>query len=153
MAKKITITPPTLQFWLLKTEPDAFSWDDLVSRGTKGEPWSGVRNYQARKNMRAMRIGDRGFVYHSNVGKEIVGICEVIASTHPDPTDDSGKWECVDVKAVTALPRPVTLDYAKTLPSLSGMVLVNNTRLSVQPVTKAEWDKVCRLGGLSGDPR
>ena len=137
-------------YWLLKTEPDTFSWDDLVSRGAKGEPWSGVRNYQARNNMRAMKVGDRGFIYHSNIGKEVVGICEVIAAVHQDPTDDTGKWECVDVKAVKALAKPVTLEDAKVVKALSEMVLVNNTRLSVQPVTESEWKVVCRLGGLAG---
>lgn len=141
---------PTSGRWLLKSEPDAFSWSDLVTRGERGEPWEGVRNYQARNNMRAMKVGDRGFFYHSNVGLEIVGVCEVIAEVHPDKTDRTGKWECVDVKALTALPAPVTLDAIKANPKLAGMVLVNNSRLSVQPVTRAEWDEICRMGKLKG---
>ena len=152
LAKNPAPRPASTDRWLLKTEPDAFSWADLVSRGAKGEPWSGVRNYQARNNMRAMKVGDRGFIYHSNIGKEIVGICEVVATLHPDPTDDTGKWECVDVRAIAPLPKPVTLEDAKAVKALSNMVLVNNTRLSVQPVTEPEWREVCRLGGLAGDP-
>jgi predicted RNA-binding protein with PUA-like domain len=137
-----------MQYWLLKSEPDVFSWDDLVAKGAKGEPWTGVRNYQARNNMRAMKAGDHGFFYHSNIGKEVAGILEVIAPAHPDPTDDTGKWECVDVRAVSPLPKPVTIDDAKANARLAKMVLVNNTRLSVQPVTAEEWAEVCRMGGL-----
>lgn len=139
--------------WLLKSEPDAFSWDDLVSRGAKGEPWEGVRNYQARNNMRAMQVGDLGFFYHSNVGKDIVGICEVIGTVHPDKSDDTGKWECVDVKAVQPLAKPVSIDDIKTVPALAKMVLINNSRLSVQPVTADEWREVCRMGGIAASPR
>ena len=140
-----------MQFWLLKSEPDVFSWDDLVARGAKGEPWSGVRNYQARNNMRAMAVGDLGFFYHSNEGKEIAGICEVIALAHPDLTADSGTWECVDVKAVAPLPKPVSIEAAKANPKLAKMVLVVNSRLSVQPVTAEEWAEVCRMGGYVHD--
>jgi predicted RNA-binding protein with PUA-like domain len=107
-----------------------------------------VRNYQARNNMRAMRIGDLGFFYHSNEGKEIVGVCRVIAPVHAEAHDVSGKWECVDVAAVAELPKPVGLDAVKANAKLSGMVLVNNSRLSVQPVTADEWKEVCRMGGL-----
>jgi predicted RNA-binding protein with PUA-like domain len=135
-------------FWLFKSEPDAFSWTDLVSRGEAGEPWEGVRNYLARNNMRAMRIGDLGFFYHSNEGKEIVGICEVSALAHPDPKDDTGTWECVDVRAVVAMPRPVTLVDVRANRKLADMSLVNTSRLSVQPVTRAEWNEVCRMGNL-----
>jgi predicted RNA-binding protein with PUA-like domain len=135
--------------WLLKSEPDVFSWAHLVARGAKGEPWTGVRNYQARNNMRAMKVGDLGFFYHSNIGKEIVGILEVITPAHADATDDTGKWECVDVRALQPLPKPVTIDDAKANPRLARMVLVNNTRLSVQPVTVEEWDEVCRMAGLA----
>jgi predicted RNA-binding protein with PUA-like domain len=135
-------------YWLMKSEPDAFSWDDLVKKGAKGEPWSGVRNFTARNNMKEMKVGDLCFFYHSNIGKEVVGICEVIALAHPDPTDDTGKWECVDVKATEALPKPVTLQDVKANPKLAEMALVKSFRLSVQPVTKAEWDEVCRMGGL-----
>jgi len=137
-----------MQTWLFKSEPDAFSWDELVARGAKGESWDGVRNYQARNNMRAMSVGDLGFFYHSNEGKEIVGVCRVIASVHAEARDVTGKWECVDVAAVVAMPSPVGLDAVKANPQLSGMVLANNSRLSVQPVTAAEWKEVCRMGGL-----
>lgn len=139
---------PRTKHWLLKSEPDVFSWADLVARGNTGEPWSGVRNYQARNNMRAMKVGDRGFFYHSNIGLEIVGICEVIAPAHPDPTDGTGKWECVDVKGIAPVPAPVSMLAIKGNPKLAGMVLVNNSRLSVQPVTADEWAEVCRMGGL-----
>ena len=123
----------------------------MKSRGKAGEPWTGVRNFLARNNMRAMNVGDLGFFYHSNIGKEIVGIVRVIAPAHPDPSDDTGKWECVDVEAVCDLKKPVTLDDAKTNPKLADMSLVKTTRLSVQPVTAAEWAEVCRLGGV--DPK
>jgi len=135
-------------FWLLKSEPEVFSWDMLVAKGDVGEPWTGVRNYQARNFMRAMKVGDRAFFYHSNEGLAVVGICEVIAPAHPDPEDGTGKWECVDVKAVAALPKPVTLAEVKASPKLSRMSLVTSFRLSVQPVTTAEWAEVCRMGGL-----
>jgi predicted RNA-binding protein with PUA-like domain len=147
MAKK-PVNIPGAGYWLLKSEPDVFSWADLVAKGAKGEPWEGVRNYQARNNMRAMTVGDRGFFYHSNEGLEIVGICEVIAPAHPDKTDDTGKWECVDVRAIAPMPKPVSMARIKGNPRLAGMVLVNNSRLSVQPVTRDEWDEVCRMGGL-----
>ncbi len=138
-------------YWLLKSEPDAFSWDDLKAKGKAGEPWSGVRNFLARNNMKAMKIGDLGFFYHSNIGKEIVGILKVTALAHPDPSDDTGKWECVDVVAVADMPKAVTLEDAKATPSLSKMSLVTTTRLSVQPVTPEEWRTVCKMGGL--DPK
>jgi predicted RNA-binding protein with PUA-like domain len=137
-----------MQTWLFKSEPEAFSWDNLVARGPKGESWDGVRNYQARNNMRAMKVGDLGFFYHSNEGKEIVGICRVIAPVHPEAKDETGKWECVDVAAVAAVPKPVTLDAVKVNPKLANMVLVVNSRLSVQPVTAEEWKEVCRMGGI-----
>jgi predicted RNA-binding protein with PUA-like domain len=133
---------------LFKSEPDAFSWDDLVSRGAKGEAWDGVRNYQARNNMRAMKVGDLGFFYHSNEGKDVVGICHVIATAHPEAKDASGKWECVDVAALAPVPKPVALDAIKANPKLADMVLVNNSRLSVQPVRADEWKEVCRMGGV-----
>lgn len=135
-------------YWLMKSEPDAFSWDNLVAKHAKGEPWSGVRNFTARNNMKAMQLGDLCFFYHSNIGKEVVGICEVIALAHPDPTDDTGKWQCVDVRAVEPMPKPVTLADVKLNPKLADMALVNSFRLSVQPVTEAEWREVCRMGGL-----
>jgi predicted RNA-binding protein with PUA-like domain len=132
----------------MKSEPDVFSWDMLVQRGAKGEPWTGVRNYLARNYMQAMRIGDVGFFYHSNIGKEIVGILKVIALAHPDQDDDTGTWACVDVAAVCPLPKPVTLADVKADAALSKMALVTSMRLSVQPVTPTEWNHVCRLGGL-----
>ncbi len=135
-------------YWLMKSEPDAFSWSDLVAKGAKGEPWSGVRNFTARNFMKDMKVGDLCFFYHSNIGKEVVGVCEVIEPAHPDPTDDTGKWECVDVRAVEAMPKPVTLADVKENPKLSEMSLVKSFRLSVQPVTAAEWAEVCRMGGL-----
>lgn len=138
-------------YWLLKSEPDAFSWDDLVAKGRKGEPWTGVRNFLARNNMKAMKVGDLGFFYHSNIGKEVVGVLRVIALAHPDPTDETGKWECVDVEAVVATPRPVPLPEIKANPRLADMALVRTSRLSVQPVTAAEWREVCRMAGL--DPK
>lgn len=137
-----------MAYWLFKSEPDTWSWDQQVAKGDAGEEWDGVRNYQARNNMRAMKVGDRGFFYHSNVGKEIVGIVEVIAESHPDSTADDPKWDCVDIKAVKALPSPVSLDRIKEEPELAEMVLVKNSRLSVQPVTEAEWKHVCKMGGL-----
>lgn len=135
-------------YWLLKSEPDVFSWDDLVARGEKGEPWEGVRNYQARNFMRAMKAGDRSFFYHSNIGKEIVGVCEVMVPAHPDATDESGTWDCVDVKAVAPFPRPVSLDVIKASAGLKDMVLVVNSRLSVQPVRMEEWKEICKMGGF-----
>jgi len=137
-----------MAYWLLKSEPDAFSWDDLVKKGAKGEPWTGVRNFTARNNMKAMQLGDLCFFYHSNIGKEVVGICEVVALAHPDQTDDTGKWQCVDVRAVEPMPRAVTLEDVKANRRLSEMSLVKSFRLSVQPVTDAEWAEVCRMGGL-----
>jgi len=137
-----------MAYWLFKSEPDAWSWDQQVAKGAVGEEWHGVRNYQARNNMRAMKIGDLGFFYHSNIGKEIVGIVEVSATSHPDSTTGDPRWDCVDIRAVKPLPRPVTLEVAKADPRLAAMALVTNTRLSVQPVTEAEWTVICALGGL-----
>lgn len=135
-------------YWLLKSEPDAFSWAQLKAKGKAGEEWSGVRNHLARNNMRAMRLGDLAFFYHSNIGLEVVGICEVSALAHPDSTADDPKWECVDVRAVRDMPKPVTLADVKANPKLATMSLVTSMRLSVQPVTAAEWAEVCRMGGL-----
>ncbi|MEZ5910997.1 MAG: EVE domain-containing protein [Paracoccaceae bacterium] len=140
-----------MAFWLFKSEPDTWSWDQQVAKGAAGEEWNGVRNYQARNNMRAMTLGDRGFFYHSNIGKEVVGIVEVSALCHPDSTTDDPRWECVDIRAVRAVPNPVTLEACKANPALSAMALVTNTRLSVQPVSEAEWREVCRMGGLDPD--
>jgi len=137
-----------MAYWLFKSEPDVWSWDQQVSKGADGEEWTGVRNYQARNNMRAMQLGDLGFFYHSNVGKEVVGIVEVCKTVHPDSSTDDPRWECVDIRAVRPLARPVPLEIAKTEPRLAQMALVTNTRLSVQPVTEAEWAVICELGGL-----
>jgi predicted RNA-binding protein with PUA-like domain len=149
-AKKPAATQPnTSRRWLMKSEPDVFSWDMQVARGKAGEPWTGVRNYLARNHMRAMQLGDLAFFYHSNIGKEVVGIVRVIALAHPDADDSTGTWDCVDVEAVRALPKPVTLADVKANAALGEMALVTSMRLSVQPVTLAEWSEVCRMGGLS----
>ena len=137
-----------MAYWLFKSEPDVFGWDHLVAKGDAGEEWNGVRNYQARNNMRTMAVGDKGFFYHSRQGLEIVGILEVCATSHPDSTTDDPKWDCVDVKAVTPFPCPVTLDQIKATAELADMVLVKNSRLSVQPVTEAEWQLICTMGGI-----
>ena len=137
-----------MAFWLFKSEPDTWSWDQQVAKGEAGEEWGGVRNYQARNNMRAMKVGEKGFFYHSNIGKEIVGIVEVSAESAPDSTADNPKWDCVHIRAVRPLPRPVTLEECKNAPRLKDMVLVNNSRLSVQPVSEAEWQTICEMGGL-----
>ena len=134
--------------WLFKSEPDTWGWPDQVARGDAGEEWHGVRNYQARNNMRAMKVGDLGFFYHSNIGKEIVGIVEVIRESAPDSTTDDPRWDCVTLRAVQALLRPVSLDTCKVQPGLESMALVKSPRLSVQPVTDAEWQIICNLGGL-----
>ena len=136
-----------MAYWLFKSEPGAWSWEDQVARGAEGEEWTGVRNYQARNNMRAMKIGDLGFFYHSVDEKRVVGIVEVSALSAPDSTTDDPRWECVHVRAVGPMPKPVTLEMCKAEPRLKDMILVNNTRLSVQPVTEAEWKVVCELGG------
>lgn len=137
-----------MTYWLFKSEPDVWGWDHQVAKGEVGEEWHGVRNYQARNNMRAMKIGDRGFFYHSNIGKEIVGIVEVCRESAPDSTTDDPRWDCVWIKAVKPLKRAVTLDDCKITPGLEKMVLVNNSRLSVQPVSPEEWAIICRIGGV-----
>ena len=137
-----------MAYWLFKTEPEAFSWEMQKQRGTKGEPWSGVRNWQAARNMKTMKKGDRGFFYHTGEEKRIVGIVEVIGEYRQDPTDDSGRFGLVDVKAVRDLPTPVTLAQCKADPDLKNMVLVKVSRLSVQPVTPQEWKHICALGGV-----
>ncbi|MEZ5877301.1 MAG: EVE domain-containing protein [Tepidamorphaceae bacterium] len=139
-----------MNYWLFKSEPFKWSWEMQKARGEKGEEWDGVRNYQARNNMRAMKLGDRGFFYHSNEGLEIVGIVEVCKEAHPDSTTDDPRWECVDIKAVRDMPRPVSLKEIKATPELQDMSLVTSMRLSVQPVTEDEWKFVCRMGGLDG---
>ena len=134
--------------WLYKSEPATWSWDQQVKAGEKGTFWSGVRNHSAKLNLMAMKTGEQGFFYHSNDGKAIVGIVQVIKEYYPDHTDRTGKFGMVDLKAVKPLPKPVTLDAIKAEPKLKDMVLVNNSRLSVQPVTEAEWRLICRMGGL-----
>lgn len=137
-----------MAYWLFKSEPSSWSWDQQMAKGEAGEEWNGVRNYQARNFMREMKLGDKGFFYHSREGLEVVGIVEVCAEIHPDSTAEDDRWECVDIKAVEALPQPVTMRDIKANPKLSDMVLVKNSRLSVQPVTADEWAEVCRMGGL-----
>jgi predicted RNA-binding protein with PUA-like domain len=137
-----------MAYWLFKSEPDTWSWDQQVAKGSVGEEWHGVRNYQARNNMRAMVLGDLGFYYHSNIGKEIVGIVEVCALSAPDSTTDDPRWDCVHIRAVRPLLRAVTLEDCKVQPGLEAMVLINNSRLSVQPVSPDEWRIVCAMGGI-----
>ena len=137
-----------MAYWLFKSEPEKWSWEMQKAAGKKGQQWDGVRNYQARNNMRAMQIGDQGFFYHSNEGKEIVGIVEVCGLAHRDTTTDDVRWECVDLRAVKDMPKAVTLEDIKANEKLAKMVLVNNSRLSVQPVADDEWAEICRMGGL-----
>ncbi|MDZ7710147.1 MAG: EVE domain-containing protein [Roseovarius sp.] len=138
-----------MRFWLFKSEPSAWSWADQVAKGEAGEEWDGVRNYQARNFMREMAVGDRGFFYHSQTEKAVVGMVEVIAEAHPDSTTDDPRWECVDIRALEAAQTPVTLDAIKADPRLADMALVRNPRLSVQPVTAEEWRIICGMAGLS----
>ena len=133
--------------WLYKSEPLKWSWEQQVKAGEKGTFWDGVRNHLAKKHLMAMKKGEQGFFYHSNEGKEIVGIVEVIKTFYPDPTDESGKFGMVDFKAVKALQRPVTLAEVKATPALAKMSLVTSMRLSVQPVTEAEWKLILKMSG------
>jgi predicted RNA-binding protein with PUA-like domain len=138
-----------MAYWLMKSEPDAFSWDEQVKSGAKGEAWTGVRNHQAKLNLMKMKKSDHAFFYHSNEGKEVVGVIEVIREHYPDPTAKAGEpWVVVDVRAIEPMKKPVSLADAKAEPRLKAMALVNNTRLSVQPVTVDEWKIVCKMGGL-----
>lgn len=134
-----------MKYWLFKSEPETWSWDDQVAKGEAGEPWDGVRNYQARNNMREMALGDRGFFYHSVKEKRVVGIVEVIELAKQDPKTDDPRWECVTIKAVKPLNQPISLDDIKNEPSLSDMVLVKNSRLSVQPVLESEWRTILKM--------
>lgn len=138
-----------MNHWLFKSEPDTWGWADQLAKGAAGEEWHGVRNYQARNNMRAMKLGDQGFFYHSNIGKEIVGIVEVMAESAPDSTTDDPRWDCVTIRAVRAFSRPVSLDACKVQPGLEKMVLINSPRLSVQPVSPEEWRIICAMGGVA----
>lgn len=137
-----------MRYWLFKSEPFKWSWDQQKAKGEIGEEWDGVRNYQARNNMREMKLGDRGFFYHSNEGLEIVGIVEVCRESHQDSTTDDERWECVDIKAVCDMPKPVKLSEIKGNGLLTEMALVRHGRLSVQPVTEQEWKEVCKMGEL-----
>jgi predicted RNA-binding protein with PUA-like domain len=141
-----------MNYWLFKSEPFKFSFDMLKAKGKDGTQWDGVRNYAARNNMKAMQIGDLGFFYHSNEGLNVVGIAEVCGLAHHDTTTDDARWECVDIRAVKDVPTPVTLEQVKANPKLADMALVRLGRLSVQPVTPAEWKEVCRMGGLTPAP-
>lgn len=140
-----------MKYWLFKSEPFKWSWEMQKDKGEAGEEWDGIRNYQARNNMREMKVGDLGFFYHSNEGLEVVGIVEVCAESSPDSTTDDERWDCVDIKAVCDMPESVTLKAVKANPKLADMALVTSMRLSVQPVKPAEWKEVCRMGGL--DPK
>jgi len=140
-----------MRYWLFKSEPSAWSWQDQIDKGAQGEEWDGVRNYQARNFMRQMALGDRGFFYHSQKEKSVVGIVEVCAEAHPDSTTEDDRWDCVDIKALRSFSQPVSLDQIKADPRLEEMILVRNSRLSVQPVTEAEWRAVCALGQTEAD--
>jgi predicted RNA-binding protein with PUA-like domain len=137
-----------MAYWLLKTEPETFSWDDQMKRGGKGEPWTGVRNFTARKHLKEMKKGDRAFFYHSGAERRIVGVVEVIRESYPDATDAKGLFVATDVKALWPMPKPVTLAEVKAEPRLKNMALVKYSRLSVQPVTASEWTIICKMGGI-----
>jgi predicted RNA-binding protein with PUA-like domain len=139
-----------MSYWLFKSEPETWGWDKQAARGAAGQEWDGVRNFQARNHMKAMKVGDLGFFYHSGAERAVVGVVEVIAEAHPDSTADDPRWQCVDIRAVGSFPEPVTLDAIKAEPRLRDMVLVKNSRLSVQPVTAEEWRVVCEMGGYKG---
>jgi predicted RNA-binding protein with PUA-like domain len=133
-----------MAYWLVKSEPDAFSWQQQVENGV--EPWTGVRNAQAAKFLRSMAVGDRAFFYHSNVGKEIVGVVEVARAAYPDPTEETGRWACVDMRALAPMPKPVSLAAIKEEPGLDGIALVRQSRLSVMPISDEHWALLCRMG-------
>jgi len=135
-----------MQYWLFKSEPGSWSWDDQVKKGV--EHWNGVRNYQADNNMKAMKIGDKGFFYHSVKEKQIVGVVEIVKEHYPDPSDKSGRFGMVDVKTLYPVKRPVTLAEIKQEPALKDLALVRQSRLSVVPVSKAEWKVMCKMAGI-----
>ena len=137
-----------MAYWLVKSEPSVWSWQQQLDKGAAGEAWTGVRNHSAKQHLMRMKLGERAFYYHSNEGKEIVGIAEIIREHYPDPTDPSGKFVCVDLKAVQPLKTPVTLAAIKAEPKLAEMALLKQSRLSVQPVTDAEWRLICQMGGV-----
>ncbi|MBC6406071.1 MAG: EVE domain-containing protein [Rhodospirillales bacterium] len=136
-----------MAYWLMKSEPFKYPWDQLVEDGRT--EWDGVRNHQAARNLKAMRIGDRAFFYHSNEGKDVVGVCEIVKEAYPDPSDPSGRFVMVDVVPLAPMPRPVTLKQIKAAPDLAELALVRQSRLSVCPVRDQEWAIVCKMGGLS----
>lgn len=134
-----------MPYWLVKSEPDAFSWAQQVERGV--EPWTGVRNHTAKLNLAAMRLGDRAFFYHSNIGKAVVGVVEVVREAYPDPTAESGGWVCVDMRAVAPVPNPVSLAAMRADPALAELALLRHSRLSVSPVSETHWRHILALGG------
>jgi len=140
-----------MRYWLFKSEPSTWSWDDQIAKGEAGEEWDGVRNYQARNFMREMKLGDLGFFYHSQKEKSVVGIVEVCAEAHPDSTTEDDRWDCVDIKYRRSFTQPVSLDQIKSDPRLADMILVKNSRLSVQPVSPEEWQMICALGKTDPD--
>ena len=133
-----------MAYWLVKSEPDAFSWDQQVANDV--EPWTGVRNHMAKNNLKAMKTGDRAFFYHSNVGKEIVGVVEVVREAYPDASAEKGDWVAVDMKAVAPMPVPVTLAVIKAEPALEGLALIRQSRLSVMAISPEHWAKLCEMG-------
>jgi predicted RNA-binding protein with PUA-like domain len=137
-----------MAYWLLKTEPEEYSWDDLKKKGAQGDAWTGVRNFTARNHLKAMKKGDSAFIYHTGDEKQVVGIAEVVKESYPDPTDEKGVFLSVDVKAVKPLPQPVTLAAVKADKKLAEMALVKYGRLSVQPVTDTEWKLISKMGGI-----
>ncbi|WP_282061100.1 EVE domain-containing protein [Roseobacter litoralis] len=137
-----------MAYWLFKSEPSTWSWDDQMAKGEAGEEWDGVRNYQARNFMRQMKVGDLGFFYHSQKEKSIVGIVEVIAEAHPDSTTEDERWDCVDIKAVRPVKTPVSLEAVKQDERLADMALLKMSRLSVQPVQPEEWAVICDMAGV-----
>ncbi|MGB8364740.1 MAG: EVE domain-containing protein [Rhizomicrobium sp.] len=137
-----------MAFWLFKSEPQTWSWEQQKKTGARGEPWSGVRNHAAANNMKAMKKGDCGFFYHSGEERRILGIVEVVGEYRPDPTDESGRFGLVDVKAIADMPRPVTLAEIKADPGLKDMALVKLSRLSVQPVKAEEWQRIAAMGAM-----
>lgn len=139
-----------MKYWLFKSEPFKWSWEQQKAKGNAGEEWDGIRNYQARNNMREMKLGDQAFFYHSNEGLDVVGIAEVSKLSAPDSTTQDERWDCVHIRALVDMPNPVTLKDVKANPKLAEMSLVTSMRLSVQPVRENEWMEVCRMGGLDG---
>jgi len=138
-----------MAYWLFKSEPETWSWQQQKAKGKAGEEWTGVRNFQARKNMKEMKLGDKGFFYHSGDERQIVGVVEVVKEFYPDPKDTSGRFGMVDLKTVTELPKPVTLAAVKAEKRLANLALVKQSRLSVMPIDEASWKLISRMGGLT----